>query len=59
MRNPNETTTTIRTTTIGTTIEFAYTSASVAQYDFESVRKAYQPSQVTINGKIITVIVEV
>jgi hypothetical protein len=56
MRNPNETTTSITETTDKIIIEFVYTSASVANADFTSIINTYNTAEISINGKIITVV---
>jgi hypothetical protein len=56
MRNPNETSTTIRQTSTSTEIIFNYTSASVAQHDLEGVKNSYATAnEVVLVGKTITV----
>jgi hypothetical protein len=56
MRNPNETSTTIRQTTTSTEIIFNYTSASVAKHDLDGVKNCYATAnEVVLDGKTITV----
>ena len=60
MKNPNDCTTTIRTSTDNLVIEYGYTSASVANHDFSSIQDTYSHAQsVSINGKIVTVIIPI
>ena len=54
--NPNTTTTSMTTTSTSTIITFHYTSASVCNYDFESVKASYAPHKVEkTNSKTIKV----
>ena len=56
MRNPNQTSTTIRQTTTSTEVIFNYTSASVAKHDLESVKNTYATAnEVVLVDKTITV----
>lgn len=56
MRNPNETSTTIRQSSTETEIVFGYTSASVAKHDLDDIKNQYaSASAVVLDGKTITV----
>jgi hypothetical protein len=56
MRNPNQTTTSMTTSSDKSVITFQYTSASVCKADFQEIKNSYASYKVEqIAPKIITV----